>query len=98
MLIAMLPTITACDPNEIGGISYPSGRVFIYEGVHGGNGIVRAAFDRFELLLSRANDRLGKCKCQKGCPACILDANCGNDNHYLDKENAEKIAGFLLAD
>ncbi|OIO23364.1 hypothetical protein AUJ13_03640 [Candidatus Micrarchaeota archaeon CG1_02_49_24] len=98
IMIALLPTLTTCDPNEIGGISYPSGRVFIYEGVHGGNGIVRAAFGGFGQLLERAGERLGKCPCKEGCPACILDANCGNDNHYLNKHTGLKIAEFLLGD
>ena len=28
-----------------------------------------------------------------GCPKCVLDPMCGNDNHYLDKKAALEIAG-----
>ena len=94
--IAMMPAITGADPKEIGGLSYPSGRMYVYDGVPNGNGITQIVYGKFELVAKMALDRLEKCDCERGCPKCILDPMCGNDNRYLNKESAKMIAEELL--
>jgi len=95
--IAMLPALTGADSGEVGGISYPSGRMFIYDGVPLGSGVTKIAFQRFEEMSEMASERLQKCQCRKGCPSCILDPQCGNNNRYLDKEAGKEILKKLLS-
>lgn len=94
--ISMLPALTGADANEVGGISYPSGRMFIYDGVPLGSGVTQIAFERFEEMAGMARERITKCKCRKGCPSCVLDPQCGNNNRHLDKEAGKEILGKLL--
>ncbi|MEW5996548.1 MAG: DEAD/DEAH box helicase [Candidatus Micrarchaeota archaeon] len=94
--ISMMPAITGADPKEIGGISYPTGRMYVYDGIPDGNGITHIVYGKFESVTRMALDRLEKCPCEKGCPKCILDPMCGNDNRYLDKESGKMIAEELL--
>jgi DEAD/DEAH box helicase domain-containing protein len=94
--IHMLPTVTGADPSETGGLSYPSGRMFVYDGFPGGSGLTRVAYERLEEALAKALDRLARCPCERGCPACILDAQCGNANAYLDRTAGREILERLL--
>jgi len=94
--IAMIPALCGTESNEIGGLSYPSGRMYIYDGVPQGSGATRVVFDRFAEMQSMALERLRNCKCKKGCPSCILDPQCGNNNKYLNKESAKRILSSFL--
>lgn len=94
--IAMMPSFTGADSKELGGMSYPYGRMFVYDGVPEGNGVTKVVFDRFEKAVEMAYERLKDCKCEKGCPKCVLDAQCGNDNNYLNKISGLEIAKNLL--
>ncbi len=96
--ISMMPAITGADPKELGGISYPSGRMYVYDAVEEGSGVTQAVFSKFEIIVQMAKDRLEKCPCEKGCPKCILDPMCGNDNRFLDKDAGKEIAKKLLND
>ncbi len=94
--ISMMPAITGADPKELGGLSYPSGRMYVYDSVEDGNGVTQVVFSKFEKIVQMSKDRLEKCDCEKGCPKCILDPMCGNDNRYLNKESGKLIAEKLL--
>ncbi|MGB9719202.1 MAG: DEAD/DEAH box helicase [Candidatus Anstonellales archaeon] len=96
MSINITPAITGSDAKELGGISYPSGRMYIYEGVPYGTGLTKVVFERFEEVVEMAFERLEKCECEKGCPKCILDPNCGNDNRYLSKEAGIEIGKEIV--
>lgn len=94
--IAISPLLTGSDDKELGGISYSDGRMFIYEGIPGGIGLVDIIYQKFDKLCLYTKERLFECDCDEGCPKCILDPMCGNDNRYLSKENAKIIASFVL--
>jgi DEAD/DEAH box helicase domain-containing protein len=94
--INITPAITGSDAKELGGISYPSGRMYIYEGVPYGTGLTKVVFERFEEVAEMAYERLRKCKCEQGCPKCILDPNCGNDNRFLNKEAGIEIGKEIV--
>jgi DEAD/DEAH box helicase domain-containing protein len=94
--IHMLPVVTGADPGETGGLLYPSGRMFVYDGFPGGSGLTRAAYERLEEVLGKALDRLARCPCERGCPACILDAQCGNANEHLEKGAGREVLQRLL--
>ncbi len=94
--IAMMPAVTGADPKELGGLSYPSGRVFVYDSIPDGNGVTKIVYGKFELIQEMGLDRLRKCKCESGCPKCILDPQCGNNNKHLNKGAAIEILQYLL--
>jgi DEAD/DEAH box helicase domain-containing protein len=68
----------------------------VYDGFPGGSGLTRVAHERFEEVLAKALDRLAHCGCERGCPGCILDPQCGNANEYLDKAAGLDILERLL--
>jgi DEAD/DEAH box helicase domain-containing protein len=94
--IAMMPALSGADPAEIGGISNPDGRIFYYEGAAGGSGLSEIVFERFGECISMAEERLLTCKCKAGCPSCIFSPQCGNNNNYLDKQEALSLAKKAL--
>jgi DEAD/DEAH box helicase domain-containing protein len=94
--IAMMPAITGADSKEIGGISYPYGRMFVYDGVPDGNGVTNVVYNLFEKVVEMTKERLRSCKCKNGCPKCILDPQCGNNNRFLDKAAGLTIANTIL--
>jgi DEAD/DEAH box helicase domain-containing protein len=94
--IAMMPALTGADPGELGGLSYPAGRMYIYEGVSGGAGLTKIGFEKIETIMKMAHSRLKKCRCKAGCPSCILDPQCGNNNRFLSKEAGLEIFGKIF--
>ncbi len=90
--IAMMPALCGADPAEIGGISYPDGRIFYYEGSEGGSGLSKMVMPRYGECIQMSADRLAACPCESGCPRCIFSPQCGNNNKFLDKEEAKKLA------
>ncbi len=97
VFIAMIPALTGADSKELGGLSYPSGRMYVYDGVPEGNGVTDIAFGKFEKIAKMAHDRISGCACSDGCPKCILDPMCGNDNRFLNKESAKEIFSTFLS-
>lgn len=93
--IAMMPALTGADPAEIGGVSYPAGRMYIYDSTPDGSGLSKIIFEKFERVEQMALSRLRNCRCAKGCPSCILDPQCGNNNRHLNKKAAIEILGKL---
>lgn len=101
-LIGLLPAFVLCERADVGGVSYPAygpdGQpvIFIYDGYPGGVGYVAAGAARFSEWLTAARDLLRSCRCQSGCPRCILSPKCGNGNQYLDRAAALSLADALL--
>ncbi|ELZ13451.1 hypothetical protein C479_01361 [Halovivax asiaticus JCM 14624] len=76
----------------------PASGWFIYDGVEGGLGFSRAIYDEFEAIAERARSLIAGCDCGRidGCPACIMDDQCGNDNRPLHGEAAIDVLDALL--
>ncbi len=89
--IAMMPAISGADSTEIGGISYPDGRIIYYEGVEGGVGLSQILVKKYEKCINMAHERLKKCECENGCPKCVYSPQCSNNNFYIDKKKAIEI-------
>lgn len=93
-LIGVMPMIILTDRNDLGGISTPvhaqlqKGAVFVYDGIPGGVGLSRQAFNLVDKLLAKAMSVLSSCGCENGCPACVHSPKCGSGNRPLDKEAA----------
>ncbi|MDM8536917.1 DEAD/DEAH box helicase [Desulfobacterales bacterium HSG17] len=100
--IGIMPLLVMTDRNDIGGISIPfhpqieKAAVFIYDGVPGGLGLSRQAFDQAEELLERTLDVIASCPCKTGCPACIHSPKCGSGNRPIDKFSSQKILEMIL--
>lgn len=98
VLIAAAVTLTGADASEIGGISYPDGSIFIYDGVYGGSGITKLLQDRIQEAFKRALKILKLCKCNRtdGCPKCTYSPYCGNNNESLSKELAIQALSQII--
>lgn len=82
---------------DLGGISYPSGDIIIYDAVVGGSGISKLLYERLENTLKIAYDIMSRCKCEDGCPRCIYSPYCGNNNKVLSRKKAVYILSDVLA-
>ena len=89
--IGIFPLLVLTDRNDLGGISIPfhqqvgSAAIFIYDGVAGGAGLTRQAFDRAEDLLNLTLKAIETCPCESGCPSCVQSPKCGSGNRPIDK-------------
>lgn len=102
--IGILPLLVMCDRNDLGGISTPmhlqTGRptVFIYDGLPGGAGLSRSAFEQAEELFEKVREVIGQCPCELGCPSCVHSPKCGSGNRPIDKEGALRLLELMLRD
>lgn len=101
-LIHMMPLLAMCDRRDVGGMSTlrheagPSGAIFVYDRYQGGIGIAEKAYEAFERLVEVTLGLLRACPCEEGCPSCVYDRNCGNENQPMDKSAAISILEALL--
>ncbi|QLG48450.1 DEAD/DEAH box helicase [Natrinema halophilum] len=106
-MIAVAPLELTVDESDLGGLatnrlpdaSDTSGW-FIYDGVEGGLGFSRRIYEEYEAVARRARDLMSDCPCgrDEGCPACLMDARCGNDNRPLYAPAASDVIDALLGD
>ncbi|WP_276814661.1 DEAD/DEAH box helicase [Desulfurococcus amylolyticus] len=73
---------------DLGGISYPSGDIVIYDSAIGGSGLSKLLYKRLEETEDVALEIMGKCDCYDGCPRCIYSPYCGNNNQILSRRKA----------
>jgi ATP-dependent helicase YprA (DUF1998 family) len=85
-----LATLRALEQSTGGGAV-----IFIYDGYPGGIGIAEKAFEVFEQLASATLEMVRDCACEDGCPSCVYDRQCGNDNQFTDKQAALLILDRL---
>jgi DEAD/DEAH box helicase domain-containing protein len=89
--IGILPLMVLTDRNDLGGISTPyhpqvrKAAVFIYDGIPGGVGLSRQAFEKAEELLNKTLKVIESCPCELGCPSCVHSPKCGSGNRPIDK-------------
>ncbi len=102
VLIGVTPFFVLTDRNDLGGISIPyheqidAPGVFVYDGVSGGVGLTRQAFELAGEVAKRALKVVRDCDCDNGCPACVYSPKCGAGNRPLDKEAAAVILDGVL--
>jgi len=82
--------------SDLGGVSYPTGHIVIYDATPGGSGLSKLLFKRLERAHRIAHEILANCDCGDGCPRCIYDPFCGNNNRTLSRRGALKLARKLL--
>ena len=92
-MIELAPLELRLDSSEIGGLSidpHPETGVptwFIHDGVDGGIGYARGIYEHADSLVSRTREHVADCGCDgvRGCPACLMDVQCGNRNEPLHR-------------
>lgn len=96
-LIYAAQMVVGASPTDLGGVSFPSGHVFIYDAFPGGSGVSARLFAELEKAVARAFDITSKCTCEDGCPRCIFSPYCGNNNKILSRRRAAEVLGEVLA-
>ncbi|MGD9082285.1 MAG: DEAD/DEAH box helicase, partial [Desulfobacterales bacterium] len=100
--IGIFPLLVMADRNDLGGISTPfhpqigTAAVFIYDGVPGGAGLSRYAFQRADNLLESTLGAISACPCESGCPSCVHSPKCGSGNRPIDKAAARFILEKII--
>ena len=100
--IGLLPAFAPCDRWDIGGLStalHPdtgAPTIFVHDGMAGGAGFARRGYAVVEDWLRGTLERLTRCRCADGCPACVVSPKCGNANQVLNKADAAALLDFLL--
>jgi ATP-dependent helicase YprA (DUF1998 family) len=75
--------------------------IFLHENVPGGTGLMDLLMegDNLRKVIEAALNQVDPdCpnKCLEGCPNCVLDRLCGNENFYLDKEGSRLLLRGLV--
>ncbi|MEZ0345274.1 MAG: DEAD/DEAH box helicase [Infirmifilum sp.] len=89
--------VLGASPTDMGGISFPSGHIYIYDAFPGGSGVTKALLSRLEEVISKAYDIVSKCSCEDGCPRCIFSPYCGNNNKILSRKRASRVLGETIS-
>ena len=91
-MIGLMPLVVMADRNDFGGISIPmhpqlgAPAVFVYDGLPGGAGLCRAAYEALPDLLSAVERTVSVCGCETGCPSCVHSPKCGSGNRPIAKD------------
>lgn len=89
--------IVGASQTDMGGISFPTGQIYIYDAFPGGSGVTKQLFYKLEEALKRAYNIVSKCNCEDGCPRCIYSPYCGNNNQILSRRKAESVLKEVLS-
>jgi DEAD/DEAH box helicase domain-containing protein len=96
IMIMVGENVIGAGPTDMGGISYPTGHIIIYDSYPGGSGATKMLLSRIDDVLRISLDVLTHCTCVDGCPKCVYSPYCGNDNHYLSRRNAIRVIDAIL--
>ncbi|SDQ98060.1 DEAD/DEAH box helicase [Natronobacterium texcoconense] len=106
-MIGVTPLELTVDANDLGGLATnrlpetpDTSGWFIYDGVEGGVGFSRRIYEEYEAVARRARELIVDCDCgrDEGCPACLMDDRCGNDNRPLYGPAATDVIDALLGE
>ncbi len=81
---------------DLGGVSYPSGHIVIYDSTPGGSGLAKLLYGRLEKAHRVALEIMKNCSCYDGCPRCVYDPFCGNNNRLLSRKKALSLLEEVL--
>jgi len=103
-LIHMIPVLAQIDRYDTDAIfveddpEFSQAIVYIFDAFRDGVGISERVFDKICELLIMARDLLKTCPCtsKKGCPACVMAANCVQMNNPLDKKGALALLTLMI--
>lgn len=98
----LLGAYAPCDRWDVGGSSTTNCpdtgglTVFIHDLQPGGAGFAARAYAVADQWLAAALDRLERCACPAGCPACVVSPTCGRARPGLDKLVARGLLDLLV--
>jgi DEAD/DEAH box helicase domain-containing protein len=103
-MIKLTPLELRMDKSDLGGLSTPQHPEtgvptwFIHDAVDGGLGFSERIYERAETIAERTRDRVAHCDCAGtgGCPACIMDSQCGNQNRHLHTDATVTVLDRLV--
>ncbi|SEH56254.1 DEAD/DEAH box helicase domain-containing protein [Halopenitus malekzadehii] len=103
-MIKLTPLELRMDKSDLGGLStiaHPETGVptwFIHDAVEGGLGFTKRIFDQTATIAERTRERVSQCDCNgtSGCPACIMDSQCGNQNRFLHTDATLLVLDNLI--
>ncbi|WP_135534599.1 DEAD/DEAH box helicase [Halostella pelagica] len=103
-MIKLAPLELRMDKGDMGGLSinrHPETDVptwFIHDTVEGGIGFAKGIYENVESVLERTRERVADCDCGgvNGCPACLMDVQCGNGNEPLHAPATVRIVDAVL--
>ncbi|MBS1716628.1 MAG: DEAD/DEAH box helicase [Armatimonadetes bacterium] len=90
-LMALAPLLAGCDRADLGSAWYSifhdrlSPAVFIFDRAPGGVGLAERLFDSALSWVRGAHELVSSCRCENGCPACLLSARCEANNEMISK-------------
>ncbi|QKR01077.1 DEAD/DEAH box helicase [Metallosphaera tengchongensis] len=96
VLISAGRVVAGASMTDLSGISYPSGHVVIYDSTIGGSGVSRLLYQRLESAYDIALDIVKNCDCEDGCPKCVYDPYCGNNNRVLSRRKSMRLIDLVL--
>ena len=95
VLITASKPVAGVADTDLGGVSYPTGHIVIYDSNPGGNGASRLVLERFDKVLEVAEVIVSSCNCEDGCPRCVYSPYCGNNNRFLSRKGALRLIDIL---
>lgn len=96
-LISAAGVVCGAGETDLGGVSYPSGDIVIYDAAVGGSGMSKLLYTKLEKAIEVAYEIMSKCTCEDGCPRCIYSPYCGNNNKVLSKKKGLRILKDTLS-
>ncbi|ADN51039.1 DEAD/DEAH box helicase [Vulcanisaeta distributa] len=96
IMIMVGENVVGAGPTDLGGISYPTGHIIIYDSYPGGSGTAKMLLKNIDEVLKISLNVLTHCTCIDGCPKCVYSPYCGNDNHYLSRRNAIRVIDAII--
>jgi DEAD/DEAH box helicase domain-containing protein len=97
------PWVAQCDRDDLGSswtaFAADSGgpALALYDTIPGGLGLSEALFERWNELLQFAHDRLERCRCEDGCPLCVMSSHCEAGNQLLSRTLGLDWLGRMMA-
>ena len=96
-LISASRIVCGAGLTDLGGISYPSGDIVVYDSAIGGSGVSKLLYVKLEKAINTAYELIAGCTCEDGCPRCIYSPYCGNNNKVLSRKKALYVLGEILS-
>jgi len=96
VLISSARVVAGASLTDLGGISFPSGHVVIYDSAIGGTGVAKLLFERLEQAYEISLDIVKNCNCEDGCPNCVYSPYCGNNNKFLSRRKSLRLINDVI--
>lgn len=77
-----------------GKIGYSS--LYIIDNVNGGNGISEKIFNIIIKILKKSNEIIRECRCQKGCPSCIVAYSRYGKKETVSKKYSRVLSNLII--